>query len=83
MAVKVLDIVLALSIRMIFRLAQDDGAVLPRALAVTNRIFDANLNALRMVGRDISLGDGEAAIPRSHLDAVIGNAQTDGETKRL
>src|SRR5215813_9372008 len=83
MAVKVLSIVLALSIGVIFRFAQDDSPVVPRTFAMANGIFDTHLNALGMVGRDIALGDGEAALPRFHLDAVIGNAQTNGEAKGL
>lgn len=34
-----------------------------------------------MVGSHITLGEGNAAIASLHLDAVIGNAQTDGEAK--
>lgn len=43
-AVKILSIVLALAIRLILGFRQDDGAVLSRALAVTQGICDANLN---------------------------------------
>jgi hypothetical protein len=49
-AVKVLSIVLALAIRLDLRFTQDDGPVLPRALAVTRCIFDTNLNDVRIVG---------------------------------
>src|SRR6201993_1990926 len=83
MAVKILSIVLALAIRMIFRFRHDDGSVTPRAFAVTKGIFDANLNNVRIVGRDSSLGDGETALARFHLDAVIGDAETNGEAKSL
>jgi len=82
-AVKVLGVVLALAIGMILRFSQDDGPVLPRAFAVSVGIFDTNLNDVRLVGRHISLGDGEAALAGLHLDAVIGDAQTDGEAKSL
>jgi hypothetical protein len=74
---------LALAIGLIFRLRQDGGSVLPRALAVPRGIFDTNLNQVRIVGRRISFGDGEAALTRFHLDAVIGDAETDGEAKSL
>jgi hypothetical protein len=81
--VKVLSVVLALSIGLILRFSQDDGSVLPRAFAVTVGIFDPNLDDVRIVGRHISFGDGETALARFHLDAVIGNAETDSETKSL
>ena len=38
---------------------------------------------VRVVGYHIAFGDGEAAIPGFHLDAVIGDAETDGKAKRL
>jgi len=82
-AIKVPSIVLALAIGMILGFRQDDGAVLSRPLAVTFRIFDANLNDVRLVGRHVAFGDGEAAIAGFHLDAVISDAQTDGEAKRF
>ena len=44
--VKILSIVLALTIRMVLRLTQNDGAILPRSLAVPLGIFNANLNVL-------------------------------------
>jgi len=82
-AVKVLSIVLALAIGLLLRFSQDEGSVLSCALAVILSIFDANLNDVRIVGRDISFGDGEAPLPGLHLDAVIGDAETGGEAKRL
>lgn len=81
MAVEVLNIVLALPIGMFCRFAQDGGPVPPCAFAVCNSIFDAHLNALRMVGRHTSFADRDAALPRFHLDPVIGNTETDGEAK--
>jgi len=74
---------LALAIGMISGFAQDGGAVPARALAVGVGIFDANLNSLRVVGYRVTFGYGETAMAGFHLDAVIGNAQTDGETKSL
>ncbi len=80
-AVKVLSVVLALAIGLVLRFGQDDGTVLSRPLAVTLRIFDANLNDVRVIGHHVAFGDGKAAIAGFHLDAVIGDAETDGEAK--
>ena len=82
-AVKVLSVVLALAIGLVLGFRQDDGTVLSRSLAVSLSIFDANLNDVRVVGYHVALGDGEAAIAGFHLDAVIGDAETDGEAKGL
>ena len=80
-AVKVLSVVLPLAIGMNLRFSQDDCSILPRAFAVSFGIFDTNLNDVRIVGRHISFGDGEAALAGFHLDAVIGDAEADGEAK--
>ena len=82
-AVKVLSVVLPLAIRMILGFAQDDGSVLPSSVAVSFGTFDANLNALRIVGRYIAFSNGEAALARFHLDAVISDAETNCEAKSL
>ena len=82
-AVKVLSVVLALAIGLVLGLRQDDGTVLSRSIAVPLSIFDANLNDVRVVGYHVAFGDGEAAITGFHLDAVIGDAETDGEAKSL
>jgi len=82
-AVKVLSVVLALAIGLVLGFRQDDGTILSRSLAVTLSIFDANLNDVRIVGRHISFGDGEAALAGLHLDAVIGDAETDRKAKGL
>ena len=82
-AAKVLSVVLALAIGSVLGFRQDDGTVLSRSLAVTLSIFDANLNDVRVVGYHVAFGDGEAAIAGFHLDAVIGDAETDGEAKSL
>jgi len=82
-AVKVLSVVLALAIGLVLGFRQDDGTILSRSLAVTLSIFDANLNDVRVVRRHTSFGDGEAALAGLHLDAVIGDAETDGEAKGL
>src|SRR3954467_8495498 len=47
MSGKVLSIVLPLAIRMLLRLAQDDGSILPRALAVIPGIFDSTVINVR------------------------------------
>ena len=83
MPVKVLRIVLPLAVRMLYRFAQNDGSVLPRAFAVLIGAFDPHLHALRMIRRHISFANGEAALARLHLDSVIGNTQTNRETKSL
>ena len=81
--VKVLSVVLALAIGLVLGFRQDYGTVLSRAFAVRLGIFDANLQNVRVVGYHVAFGDGEAAIPSFHLDAVIGNAKTDGKAKSL
>ena len=43
-AVKVSSVVLALAVGVVFQLGQDDGSILPRALAVTPGILDPDLN---------------------------------------
>jgi len=82
-AVKVLSVVLALAIGLVLGFRQDGGTVLSRSFAVPLSIFDANLNDMRVVGYHVAFGDGEAAITGFHLDAVIGDAETDGEAKSL
>ena len=82
-AVKVLNVVLALTIGLVLGFGQDDGTIPSRSLAVTLSIFDANLNDVRVVGYHVAFGDGKAAIAGFHLDAVIGDAETDGEAKSL
>jgi hypothetical protein len=79
--VKILRVVLAFAVGMILRFSQDNGAVLPRSLAVTLGIFNANLNGVRVVGCHRAFGDSKAAIASSHLYAVIGDAKTDSEAK--
>ena len=79
--VKVLSVVLALAIGLVLGFRQDEGAILSRSLAVTPSVFDADLNDVRVVGRHISFGNGEATLPRFHLDAVISDAEADGEAK--
>ena len=80
-AVKVLSVVLALAIWLVLGFRQDYGAILSRELAVSFSIFDANLHNVRIVRYNVAFGDGEAAIPGFHLDAVIGDAETDGKAK--
>lgn len=82
-AVKVLSVVLALAIGLVLGFGQDDGTVLSRSLAVPPGIFDANLNDVRVVGDHVAFGDGEAAIAGFHLEAVIGDPETDAEAESL
>ncbi len=82
-AVKILGIVLTFTVGMILGFSQDDGAVLPRPPTVSIGIFNADLNVLRVVRRDRAFGDGEAALAGFHLDAMIGDAETDSEAKSL
>ena len=82
-AVEVLSVVLALAIGMVFRFAQDSCAIVPSALAMAVGIKDADLHVLRLVRRHLAFCDGEAAIAGFHLNAVVGDAQADGEAKCL
>ena len=83
MPVKVLRIVLAFAIRLVFRFGQNNCPVLSSPLTVTNSIFNANLNDMGIVGRNISFGYGEAAVAGLHLYTVIGDAQADREAESL
>src|SRR3954469_25474802 len=67
-AVEVLCVVLTLAVVVIRRLRQDSGAGLSRSLAVTRHVLDAYLHGDRVVGSDVALGNGEAALPGTHLD---------------
>src|SRR4051812_42135945 len=82
-ATKVLRIVLALAIGVVCRLGEGDGSMLPRTLAVTLRILDADLNDMCVVRGDRALRDGEAAVSGFHLDAVIRDTQADTKAERL
>ena len=48
---------------------------------VHGELFKMKCTAAPIFGSNI--GDGEAAIPGLHLDAVIGNAETNGEPESL
>ncbi len=82
-AVEILSIVLALAVGLILRLSEDDGSVLPCTFAVPLGVLDTNLNDVRIVGRHIPFRDGEAALAGFHLDAMIGDAETDSEAESL
>jgi hypothetical protein len=82
-AVKVLRVVLTLAIRLILGFRQDDCTLFSRSVAVSLGIFDANLNCVRVIGDHVAFGNREAPIASFHLDAVIGDAETDGEAKSL
>jgi hypothetical protein len=68
--------------RVLLRFTQDDGSILSLARSDPSH-FDPNLNDMRIVGRHSSFGDGEAALAGFHLDAMIGDAETDSEAKSL
>ena len=82
-AAKVLRIVLALAVGLVFRLAEDDGSILPRARTVTLGVLDPDLNDMRVVRHDRTFGDGQAAVSGFHLDAVIGDPQADSKAEGL
>src|SRR5579862_7376504 len=75
--IKVLSVVLTLAIGLVFRLGQDNGSVLPRALTVPAGILDPDLNDMRFVWRDLALRNSDATVAGLHLNAVVGNAQAD------
>src|ERR1700731_3470216 len=83
MAVKVLCIVLTLTKHLIRRLREYLGACLARSLAVTQRVHNTHLHDDRTVGNDVTLADRKAALSGAHLNSVIGNAQSNGETESL
>ena len=83
MAVKVLSVVLALAVGVVGGFRKDDGTILSRSLTVGLRIFDANLNDVRIVRWHVAFRDCEAAVPGFHLNAMIGNTKTDGKAKSL
>src|SRR5215475_6926609 len=82
-AVKILSVVLALAIGLVLGLRKDYGTVLSRLLAVSLNLFDPDLHNVRVVGDYVAFGDGKAAVPGFHLDAVIGDAETNGKAKSL
>src|SRR5437870_5278159 len=83
MPIKILSVILALAIGMFFGFSEDDRSVLARALAMTFGIFDADLDDMRIVGRYITLSNGEAPIAGFHLDPVVGDTQPHREAKGL
>src|SRR4029077_6578359 len=83
MAVKVLCIVLTLTKHVIRRLREDLGACLSRSLEVTQRVLNSHLHDDGMVGNDHALADRKTALSGAHLNSVIGNSQSNGETESL
>ena len=81
--VKILNVVLALAVGLLLRLVEDDGSILSRTLAVSDHIFDAHLDELRMIGGGGSFGNSDASLTSFHLDAMVGDAKTDCEAKSL
>ncbi len=80
-APEVLSVVLALAIGLVLRFSQDDSPAPPRALAVALGMFDPDLNDVRVVRCRAAFGNGETAVTRLHLDAVVRDAKTNGEAK--
>jgi hypothetical protein len=81
-AVEILGVVLALAIRMVCRFRQDNRPILPRSLTMALRILDTDLHALGIVRQNIPFSDREATLAGLHLDAVIGDAQSNRKAKR-
>ena len=81
MAGEVFCVVLALAVHMVNGFGEDARAVLACPLAMSVSIFDTNLRDVRVVGLDVAFGNGDAPVTGLHLNAVVGDAQTDGESK--
>ena len=82
-AVEVSSVVLTLAVGLILGLGQDHRTILPRALTVPLGVFNANLDDMRLVGREVAFRDGEASLAGFHLNAVVRNAQSDTEPERF
>jgi len=82
-AVKILSVVLALTIGVVLGFSQDVGAVLSRPLAMSLGTFDTNLDDVRIVRYNVAFRNGYAAVPSFHLNAMICDAEADGEAERL
>ena len=80
-AVEVLSVVLSLAVLLICRFGKDDGSGLAGAIHVLPGVFYADLQGDGMVGNDVSFCDGEAAFAGVHLNAVVCDAQPDGEAE--
>jgi hypothetical protein len=80
-AEEVLGVVLALAIDVVLWFREDDGPVAASALAMADGVFDANLNDVGAFRFDVAFGDRNAAVSRSHLDTMVGDAETDGESE--
>lgn len=82
-AVEILAVILALAVGMVFRFAQNHRSILPRSLAMTCGILNADLRRLRMVRRYVSFSYRETAVPSFHLDPVISDTQANLEAESL
>jgi len=82
-AVKILSVVLALAVRVVCRLAEDDGSILPRALRVALSILDTDLNDMRVVRRRNAFRDRETAFACLHLNTMVTDTKPDSEAKGL
>ena len=67
--------VLAFAVFVFRWLRENDRARGPRPLAVRPRVFDPHLHRYRPIWYGVAIGDGEATLTRSHLDAMVRNAQ--------
>src|SRR6516165_9337286 len=83
MAVEVPRVVLALAVHVVRRFGEDNRTGFAGALAVAMSVLDAHLDEGRAIWRYVALSDREAALARSHLDAVVGDPETHGEPERL
>lgn len=83
MTVEIPRIVLALTVGLILRFGQDRGAILTRALAMPLRVFNAHLDDVRFIWREVTFGDREAPIARFHLNAMVRDPQANLKSERL
>jgi len=81
MASEVLRIVLAFAVDMVDGLRQDSRAVPAGSFAVGDGVFNPDLNDVRVVGGDVALSNRYASTSGSHLDSVVGDAETDCESE--
>ena len=81
MAEEIFSVVLALPVDLVAGLGEDAGSCLTSALAVGVGIGYPDHHELRTVGHSVSFGDNEAAVPGSHLDAMVADAEADGESE--
>lgn len=89
----VFETALPLAVRVVGGSFEDVGAVLADSLAQTVRVGDADHHAARAASRETALRgqpsfgcwfrDDQATAGKLHLDAMVADAQPDGEPERL